>query len=186
MAFTLKVQGLDRLQKVFHQLPVTARKELKAELKITAGELRDAAKRDAPKDVTRLQNAISFKDTGPLQFEVSAQTTYAAYLEFGTKTKVKVPHGLESIAIQFKGPAPGQGDPITALAGWLSRTGRNYAPKKSKHRNIKPQSLRSAAWGLFLYLMKVGINPQPYFFKQVEPSQNKLQQRLVNFIKRII
>lgn len=186
MAFVMKVQGLDKMQRLFTRLPKQVQTELNGELQTTSNEIRDAAKRDAPKDVARLQNAISSKRVGLLHFETVAQTTYAAYMEFGTKTKVRVPRGLESIAIQFKGPAPGQGNPIQALAGWISRTGRNYAPKKSKHRNVRPQSLISSAWALFKYLMKVGVNPQPFFFNKVEPAEKRLTTRLKNVIKRIL
>jgi HK97 gp10 family phage protein len=190
MAFTLKVQGLDRLQNVFHKLPATARKELKNELKITAAEIRDKAKQDAPTDEARLRQGITYKETGPLAFEIVAQTAYAGYLEFGTKTKTVIPQGLEEEAAKLKGPVAGQGNPLEAIQKWVKRKGiagtfsvktRKLSRSKSSLANIK-----QVAFLIWRSIRKFGIRPQPYFFKQVPPAENKLRQRLANVIKKLI
>jgi HK97 gp10 family phage protein len=188
--FSLKVTGLDRLQKVFYQLPVRARKELKAELKVTASEVRDAAKSEAPADEARLKQSISFKENGALGFNVVAQTAYAGYLEFGTKSKAVIPAGLQDIANQLKGPAPGQGNPLEALQKWVKRKGIAgiYSVKTRKVSNSKASlaNIKQVAFLIWRHIRKFGIKPQPYFFKQVPPAEQKLKTRLANFIKRII
>lgn len=188
--FKLKVEGMDRVQKVFYKLPGQAQKELSAEIQVTANEIRDAAKLAAPKDMARLQNAISSKKVGPLKFETSAQTTYAAYVEFGTKKKVQVPPGLESVARQFKGPAPGQGDPVKALEGWVKRKGfagaYNVRTRRLSRGKNSLENIREAARRLWFYIRRYGINPQPYFFKQMAPAERKLKNRVANVISKLI
>jgi HK97 gp10 family phage protein len=188
--FTLKVSGLDRLQKVFHQLPASARKELKAELKITASEVRDAAKKEAPADEARLKQSISFKENGALGFDVVAQTAYAGYLEFGTKSKAIIPAGLQDIASQLKGPNPGQGNPLEAIQKWVKRKGIAgiYSVKTKKLSKSKASlaNIKQVAFLIWRHIRKFGIKPQPYFFKQVPPAEQKLKTRLADFIKRII
>jgi hypothetical protein len=56
--FSFEVKGLDKLLKVFHELPDRAQQELKDELKITSWEIRDGAKKDAPADEARLKQSI--------------------------------------------------------------------------------------------------------------------------------
>lgn len=188
--FTLKVQGLDKLQKIFYQLPATVRKEMKGELKVTAAEIRDSAKREAPADEGRLKSAISSKEAGPLSFSVVAQTTYAGYLEFGTKTKTVVPAGLEDVASSLKGPVQGSGNPLEAITNWVKRKGiaGTYSTKTRKLSKSKSSldNIRQTAFLIWQHIRKFGIKPQPYFFKQVEPAEKKLKQRLADVIKRII
>lgn len=188
--FSLKVQGLERLQQVFHKLPASVRNELKAELKITADEVRDAAKKEAPADEARLRQSITTKTSGPLGFQIVAQTAYAGYLEFGTKTKAVIPPGLQDVANSIKGPAPGQGNPLEALQKWVKRKGIAgiYSTKTRKLSRSKKSlaNIKQVAFLIWRHIRKYGIKPQPYFFKQVPPAEQKLKTRLVNFIKRII
>jgi hypothetical protein len=64
------------------------------------------AQRDAPKDygAAGLSGGISFFPTNPsLQMTVVSAYQYSPYIEWGTITRVKVPAGEQSYAIQFKG-----------------------------------------------------------------------------------
>jgi phage gpG-like protein len=54
-------------------------------------------------DTGRLKNAITQKKISKLNYEIVAQTNYAAYVEFGTGGLVDIPQGLEAYAAQFKG-----------------------------------------------------------------------------------
>lgn len=189
--FSFKVQGLDRLLKVFNDLPKQVQKELKAELSITAKEIRDGAKRDAPADEARLKQSISVTEPSNLTFEVVAQTTYAGYLEFGTKTRTKIPPGLESIAGQLKGPAGGQGNPIDALTAWVKRKGiagtfSTKTRRKLGNKATKEKQDRQAAFIIWQKIRKYGIKPQPYFFKQMEPAEARLKSRLAAIINDLV
>lgn len=186
----MKVQGLDRMQKVFTKLPVTVRQELNAELKATSDEIRDAAKKEAPTDEARLKQSISAKKTGTLQFEVVAQSAYAGYLEFGTKTKVVVPLGLEGVASSLKGSVSGQGNPLEAIQKWVQRKGIagtfSVKTRKQSRSRASMQNIKQVAFLIWRHIRKFGIKPQPYFYKQVEPAEKKLRDRVANVIKRIL
>lgn len=189
--FSFKVQGLDRLISVFNQLPKRVQKELGAELKVTAGEIRDGAKRDAPADEARLKQAITTKTTGPLEFEVVAQTFYAGYLEFGTKSSAVIPAGLQDIASQLKGSAPGQGNPIDALTAWVKRkqiagTYSTKTRRRTGNKATQEQQNRSVAFLIWRKIKRFGIKPKPYFFKQMQPAEEKLRKRLAAIIKDLI
>jgi HK97 gp10 family phage protein len=187
--FSFEVKGLDKLLKVFGELPERTQQELKDELKITSWEIRDGAKRDAPTNETRLKQSITTKETGPTSFEVVAQTFYAGYLEFGTKTHVSVPAGLEDIASQLKGPVAGQGNPIDAITEWVKRkqiaatftkTGRVSKAKSAVEKQ------KQVAFMIWQKIKKFGIRPHPYFFKQMQPAEERLRKRLANIVKSLI
>lgn len=188
--FNMQVQGLDALASVFKKLPVSAQKELSAELKITADEIRDGAKSDVPVDEARVKNSISTKKTGLLLFEVVAQSNYAGYLEFGTKTKVSVPAGLESVASQLRGSSSATGKPYEAIQKWVKRKGiaGTYSTKTRKQSRSKSSlaNIKQVAWLIWRSIRKYGIKPQPYFFKQVPPAEQRLRQRVANIIDKLI
>lgn len=190
MAFVMKVQGLDRLQQVFRKLPAQVRSELNAELDITASEIRDAAKKEAPKDEARLTGSISKKKEGTLKFGITAQTAYAGYLEFGTKSKTVVPPGLEGVANSLKGATGGGGNPLEAITKWVKRKGiagiYSVKTKKLSRSRASLANIKQVAFLIWRHIRKFGMKPQPYFFKQVEPAEQKLRQRIANVIKRII
>lgn len=190
MAFTLKVNGLYELRQLFLRLPKTVQSELKGELKTTAREIRDEAKKDAPFNEARLKQSISYKETGPLAFEIVAQANYAGYLEFGTKSKTVIPAGLEEEAAKLRGPNPGQGNPLQAITEWVKKKqiAGSYSVKTRKLSRSKQSlaNIKQVAFLIWRHIKKYGIKAQPYFFKQVKPAEDKLKQRLANVIKRII
>lgn len=189
--FSFEVQGLDRLLKVFDQLPKQAQREIKSELQVTAKEVRDGAKKDAPADEARLRQSISILETGPTSFEVVAQTFYAGYLEFGTKTKVNIPPGLEGIAGQLKGPVGGEGNPLESIQQWVKRKGiaGTFSVKTRRrlgNKQTKEQQDKQAAFLIWRKIRKFGIKPQPFFFKQIPAAEPRLRQRIANVIKSLI
>lgn len=189
--FSFKVQGLDRLINLFDQLPKSVQTELEAELEVTVQEIRDGAKRDAPVDEARVRNSISTKKTGQLEFETVAQSFYAGYLEFGTKTKVSIPPGLEEVAASIKGPAGGHGNPIDALQGWVKRKGLAATFSIKSHRRTgskadQNKQDRQLAFIIWRHIKKFGIRAQPFFFTQLPEAESRLKKRLADMIKRII
>jgi HK97 gp10 family phage protein len=189
--FSFKVQGLDQLIRLFKQLPPKVQKELGTELEITAGEIRDGAKKDAPVDEARVRNSISIKKHSVTEFTVVAQSSYAGYLEFGTKTKVSVPAGLEDVASDLKGPGEGTANPLDALQGWVKRKGLagTYSVKTRRrkgNKQTKEKQDRQLAFVIWRHIKKFGIKPHPYFFKQMEPAANSLVGKIKAIIQDII
>lgn len=92
--------------KKFDSLSDDVKQAFDDELTATAEEIVTEAKLLVPVDVGTLKNSISVTTNEPLHKRVSATAEYAAYVEFGTGTKVNIPgapKGLQEYAIQFKG-----------------------------------------------------------------------------------
>ena len=108
------------------------------------------AKNLAPRDNGKLYQNISHYSEKPLQRTIAVNVPYAAYLEFGTGTKVSVPAEFQEIANEFKN-VTNKGSfekGLEAIEIWCSRKG---IPKEN------------AKW-IFLNILKVGINPQPFLY----------------------
>lgn len=189
--FSFKVQGLDRLISVFNKLPKQVQAELSHELEVTANEIRDGAKKDAPVDESRVRSSISSKKTGSLEFETVAQTFYAGYLEFGTKGNTRVPAGLEDVANSLKGASGGSGNPIEALQGWVKRKGISGRFSTTSRRRLGNKTTKEAedkavAFLIWQKIKKHGIKPHPFFFKQLPAAELRLRQRVAAIIKDLI
>lgn len=186
----MTIQGLDVLLSQMQKLPITVQNELSAEMKITADEIRDGAKRDAPVDEARVKNSISAKKLNNTMYEVIAQSNYAGYLEFGTKTKVSIPPGLESIASQLRGGSSSTGSPYEAIVKWVKRKGiagtYSTRTRRASRSRDSMANIRSTAWAIWNSIRKYGIKAQPYFFKQVQPAEQRLRQRVANIIRKLI
>jgi len=98
----VEIKGLKELQAKFAKLDEDLQTEVDAELTASAVNITSNAKRMAPIDTGRLRGSI-VPDTNTKFFKkVTANVFYAPYVEFGTGTKVQVPAGLETYAMQFK------------------------------------------------------------------------------------
>ena len=113
---SIKVQGLDEairsLSKYSKEVQIDTAKAMNTSMLAVESE----AKRNAPVDTGRLRSSIV--TTKATQSDLVARTevgvNYAPYIEFGTRSKVDVPAGLESYALQFKGSGGGSGGAMRA------------------------------------------------------------------------
>jgi HK97 gp10 family phage protein len=110
MSFTIQLSGLqstiNRLKKTGDDIA----KEVDAEFAAGAEKISTSAKRLCPVDTGLLRSSISASRVSFLEFEIVAQKDYAAYVEFGTKSNVTIPKGLEAYAKRVqRGDGTGQG-----------------------------------------------------------------------------
>jgi len=125
------------------------------------------AKMNAPKGVnSQLMSSIKTQKNEELKRIVVADTHYAPYVEFGTKSKVDIPSGLEEYAKQFKG---GESKGSFKEA---EESIKNWA----KFKGIPEEDHD------FIVLMVImnGIKAQPFLF----PAFNKLYPKLIKNIKK--
>ena len=164
----VKLVGLDKVLKTIESKSIAIQKEVDAELTAGAVEIRDLAKQFAPVYESKLRGAIVADTNTPLKKEVTCNVYYAAYIEFGTGRKVKIPAGLEAIAAQFKNqPKRGSFDEMVGnIAGWLRKKGGD--PKQAKF--------------VAIMILKNGIRPQPYFFRAFDAKKPSI----INNIKRVV
>jgi hypothetical protein len=107
-----------------------------------------------------------------ISVEIVAQKFYAPFMEFGTKGKYTPIPGTEEIAAQFKGYKGGDFmNLLRMIVRWVRRKGLTgtYSVKTQRRKGSKINQFAedySAAWPIALSILKNGINPHPYFFKQ--------------------
>lgn len=184
----VKVTGIAGLRAEFASLNQDLPKIVTGELETMGQEWVRLAQNDAPADQAALRGAISFYKNGPLSVVVVAQKFYAPFMEFGTKGKYLPIPGTEAIAAQFKGYKGGDFmDLLRMIVRWVRRKGitgtystgikaRNkgkyYSQGGTKGRRLGNKVDQyaedySAAWPIAMSILKHGVNPHPFFFKQM-------------------
>lgn len=132
---------------------------------IAAADWELRAKQAAPVDVGFLRGGISHKRVSEGHWEVVSAAEYSAYIEWGTRLKVRVPADLQAYASQFKG-AGGQKGAKKFIFAWCQRKGID----------------KEAWWPIFISIMRNGITPHPFFFVQ-KPI---IEQQLINDLKQLV
>lgn len=168
---SIQVEGLDRLIKKLGAIPENVKAEIDASLSAAAKGFEDRAVGDAPTHVGFLKNQITTKRIAEMDYEVVAGSEYAAYVEFGTRLRVHVPPGLEAYAAQFMGKTGRSAEEAKkAIYEWCRLNG--IEPKKW--------------WGIFMKIMTVGINPHPFFFRQMPQAQTEVHNDLKVIVKEAL
>lgn len=171
--FKVTVTGISGLKAEFASIAADLPKIVDGELQTMSQEWVKGAIRDAPADQAALRSAISYYKAGELRYEIVAQKFYAPFMEFGTKGKYQPIPGTESIAAQFKGYKGGDFmDLLRAILRWVKRKGitGTYSVKTQQRTGNRLNQYAedySAAWPIAISILKNGINPHPYFFKQM-------------------
>jgi len=115
------------------------------------------AKTLTPKDEGYLARSIN-SEPSKLSITISANTDYAAYIEFGTRKFAAayvsiLPPDWQAFASQFKGSSPGSFvDFIKRIMAWVKRKG---IPE-------------TAAYPIALKILRDGIKPSPFLFPAYE------------------
>jgi len=163
----VKLKGFDEYAKKLAAAPETVKQTLNAVAAISANNIANAARRRAPLDDGKLRASIHVEDvkTG---WSVNVAAAHAAYMEFGTKSKVKIPAGLESYAGQFKGKGL-SGDAKEAIYNWC----RKHGIPEDRWYNV------------FVYIMRFGVKPQPFLFPSVEEERPKYYEALKKVLDEI-
>lgn len=187
-AFEVKIQGLDKLTKFLESRGRVYKEEVKEEFKDAARIIKGEMQRDAPVDIGRLKNSVSIVPRNDLAVEIVAPVGYAPYMEWGTKSKAKVPGELQSYASQFRGSTPSTTDPILALTAWVKRKG--LASSSTIKGENKAKRERTIAWLIFRKIKKFGVKPHPFFFytpggeSRIEKAKKLIIDKLKNIANK--
>ena len=103
MKMSAKLKGAEKYEKILKSMGEKGKRDFAYITKIHAQEIESNAKTNVTVDNGQLKQSISTKPITSLLWRVFTAMPYAAFVEFGTGRKVKVPKGLESYAMQFKG-----------------------------------------------------------------------------------
>ena len=163
----LEFKNLDKLQKKIGSLPKTLIQEIDGEIESGAQSFVAESKKRAPINDGLLRQGIGFEKKGELNYVIFSSARYSAFVEFGTRTKVKVPAGLESVAAKFKGQKFGDYfDFLEAILQWVKRKGigATYNVKTRRKNRQTKDELADVAQKIADSIMRKGISPQPFFF----------------------
>ena len=193
--FTIKLNGLNEAISAFKKEGISIGKELSAEIRASAVEIERKASQRAPISDGALRRAISVKKNTPLNYSVVAGVFYAPYLEFGTKTYVDVPPGLEAYAAQFRGKGKGDfQDLVLAIAKWIKKkgiggtqivqlkSGKRKGQFRKAGRKAQDRADLNLAWSIAFMIAKKGIKPQLFMW----PSFMEEKPNLINNINKVI
>ena len=148
--------------------------EVKTDVYKTTGsiatEIEADAKAFAPTNIGSLKGSITKVKSDEYGFKIVVKSPYGAYVEFGTGAKVKVPTELQGIASQFKGKKAGtfeQG--LRAIKDWCKNVG---IPE-------------SAAYPIFMSILKKGQEPQPYLYPAFVKGRKQYLKDLKELLNRL-
>lgn len=184
--------GYDKLANRLEGVGKAMRQEVQAEVEASAMEFVALAKRDLADqggDRGTLLRSIAYNKETPYSYVVSANTYYAPYIEFGTKRKFKPYPGTEQYAAQFQS-MPKRGDWMDMLKSiykWVQRKniGVTYNVKtRRKNRQTKDDKL-NIAFVITMSILKNGISPKPFFYKQIPIVKASLEKRITRLLNGI-
>lgn len=152
VSFKTKAQG-------FHDL-------MQDEIFATTEDIATKAIQDVPVDKGMLKNSINTQVTD-LKGVVEVNSEYAAYIEFGTGTKVDV-RGYADYAKQFQGRKHGtMAEFEQSIRDWM------------KSKGIEEKAL----YPIMISILRLGIAPQPFLFPNFEVESKAMLERLRKKIK---
>lgn len=180
--YKIDIIGLKELMADVAKLPARLKTETEAAIRDGAQVFVRNAKRDAPRDMGVLANFISSQKVGDMQYEVASASKYSAYLEFGTKTKFQPIAGVDASQFKGKGGSGGMDDFFLAILEWVKRKGLadTYSTgikknkgggyrldiQEGKRKKANDVQAYDLAFVIMMGILKKGIKPQPFFFKQ--------------------
>lgn len=159
--------------------------DVQAEVEAAAIEFVGLAKRDLASqggNTGTLLRSISYAQETPYSYKVSANAFYAPFIEFGTKRKYNPYPGTEEFAAQYRGKV-NQGnwiDMLMSIYQWVKRKGIGVTyniKTRRKNRQTADQKL-AIAYAITMSILRNGINPKPFFFKQIPIVMGNLTKRI--------
>lgn len=189
--FKVKVTGMADLKAEFASMAKELPDIVSGELETMSQEWVKLAKTDAPADQGALRGSITYYPAGPMKYEIVAQKFYAPFMEFGTKGKYQPIPGTESIAAEFKGYKGGDFmELLRMIVRWVKRKGitGTYSVKTRRRTGNKINQFAedySAAWPIAMSILKNGVNPHPFFFKQMHIVWPKMVRNVESRIAQV-
>lgn len=183
MSFTLDIKGIDAIQEKLQSASEEKFKEVDAEIEASMKEMVLNAKRDAPKDhgnAGGLVSAITYSRINYLRFEMVCQKAYAAFMEFGTKGHYTPIPGVDASQFRTESNKTGEGF-FDAILEWVKRKGFAALKTKSGKRSNGLESTiaqEQVAFAIYLSIIRHGVKPHPFFFRQLDIEKPNLINRL--------
>ena len=186
MSNVLRLEGFKEFEKKLAFKKKDVLQKVDAVIVKSANNWEQLAKRSAPKDQGILGGGIVSEKVGDMRAEVTVNANYAQFIEFGTRSKRRVPADLQEFANGLTYNKTGDYyDFLNNILDWVKRKGigRTYNVKtRRKNRQTKDEYLAIAEAIAFSILRK-GINPQPFFFIHREKIKSELFSEIEKLLK---
>lgn len=185
----VNLNGVKSLQDRLKSIPKILQAEVGAEIRIAAQNMAANAQREAPSGVGNiLKSGISSKKLTPLQYEVTSNAHYSAYVEFGTKGRYKPQPGVDASNFKSSGAGKTGKGFYDAILQWvkIKRIAGTYSVKTRRRTGKKIEKQiedEQTAFAIYVSIMRHGIKPQPFFFKQVAVVEPQLIKNIENVLK---
>jgi hypothetical protein len=192
---SLKSSGIDAILAKFNTLANEAQNDVQLQLNAFADDVaRDAkqlVKANSSDEGNLLRNINPEFGSGFVS--ITANTKYAAYIEFGTRKFAaeyvsSLPSDWQAYASTFKGKSNSGDyyDFLNAILDWVGRKGitARYSVKTKKRlKNNKgdDERLLAAATAIAFSILRNGIRPKPFMY----PSVNRNLPLLIQNIKDV-
>lgn len=189
--FKVTVKGLNGLQATIAATTSSIKQIVSQEVEAGAMEWRSLAVKDAPVDQGRLKGAITYYMESEYVAQIACQVFYAPFMEFGTKGKYRPIPGTEQIAQQFKGYKGGDfATFLRHIVQWVRRKGLagRYSTKTRRrlgNRGVQQIEDLSVAWPIAMSILRRGVTPHPFFFKQQEVIWPKMLRNMERRIRQV-
>lgn len=136
---------------------------------LTAGTISINAdqKGSTPVNQGVLRNSNHVEVSTYLSKEVSNNASYAGWVEFGTRSKVQIPAGLEEVAARIKTQGGREGNTKSQIYEWCRLKG-----------------IPEEAWfAIYRQIMTEGIEAHPFFFPAIQRNIPIIIKRIKKVIK---
>jgi HK97 gp10 family phage protein len=166
---TLQLKGLNQAIKNLEKYGAKVQSETAQAINGVMLAVESEAKLSAPVNDGRLRASIV--TTKAKQTDLTAQTevgvNYAPFVEFGTKSKVDIPAGLEQYAQQFQGSGGSFQDLLANIERWAAQKG---LPAES-------------AYPIALKIAREGVQARPFLFPAFNREVPKLEPQLTKILR---
>lgn len=189
----IEVRGLNKLMRKIGEIPQTIRDETDALMSAASNNLVNKAVESAPIDQGILKSQITFKRQDEMKYEVVSGASWSAFIEFGTKSRVKVPAEFAAYAAQFKGKGRGQPGKrfYDSILAWVKRkkiTGTYNVKTRRRDGSAVDRQIEDeqTAFAIYLSIMRHGVKPHPFFFVHVPAVRTQFEKGMKQVIKKAL
>ena len=191
----MTIEGLDKLIKKLRSLGEDGNQRISKTVEVSAQYIESQAKIYSPKNLgaSGLEGTINAIPIDDHNWMVVVGAPYAAYMEFGTGAKVKVPDDFKLMASSFKGRKSGTfRDMVESLTVWVKqkqitgtysiKTQRRSTAKNSRGETPEQEDKR-IAFLIARSILKNGLTPRPFLYPAYKEGSRLFLKQLKQDIK---
>ena len=190
MSASVKITGLKAVQVLIEKTAKDLSKNADAIISSNVDIMVANAKKDAPVDMGLLKGGITKQKNGNADYTMTSNASYSPYIEFGTKGRYQPIPGVDASEFKGKGGKKGGKGFYDSILAWVKRKkiAGVYSVKTKKRVGSaieKQIEDEQTAWAIYLSIIRHGVKPHPFFFKQKEEREpaiiRQIEQSIVKY-----